>query len=78
MGDLIHANMRQRPSEAPGARKHTHHHVCALDEPSRVWRYECVKCKSAWTMPITDDDVPLVTALRGGRPLLGIVATKTP
>jgi hypothetical protein len=62
---------RVRPSEAPGACKHTEHHIVTLEDDT--WAYDCLHCKSMWTMPVTDDDVPLVTALRGGRPPLRVV-----
>ena len=73
MSDLLHANMRRRPSGAPGSCRHAQQHVCSLDERGRVWRYECINCRIRWTMPVTEDDAPLVTALRGGRPLLTVV-----
>jgi hypothetical protein len=62
-----------KPSEAPGACKHIDNHLCSLDEQARVWRYECFECESKWTLPVTDEDVPLVTALRGGRPMIAAV-----
>ncbi len=62
-----------KPSDAPGACTHTMHHVTSFDERNRVWRYECVKCLAIWATPMNDGDVPLITALRGGRPLLNVV-----
>lgn len=62
-----------RPSEAPGACKHTDYHLCSLHEPSRTWHYECAECGNAWVMPVTVEDAPLVTGLRGGKPLLHAV-----
>ena len=63
-----------KPSESPGACKHTDHHVCTLD--GRIWAYDCLQCGTRWSMPVTVDDAPLVTALRGGRPLLDVVKTR--
>jgi hypothetical protein len=62
-----------KPSEAPGACKHVHAHICSFNDRARSWLYSCCKCDANWTMPVEAEDVPLITALRGGRPLLHAV-----
>ncbi len=60
------------PAGVPGACKHTDYHLCSLNEDARVWTYECTECGVGWMIPVTDDDVPLITRSRGGRPLITV------
>lgn len=60
-----------KPSQAPGACKHLDDHVTHLG--AGCWRDECLKCGAKWTSPIMEHDADLITAMRGGKPLLKLV-----